>query len=114
MASTGYQETAANGDRFMVLEKGVATKWCRNARVPDHGVRSLLAARRNERGSRYREDSGRRDPLNLLRLTNRRDLAELLWRINVPISAIVLALLAIPLSFVNPRAGRLANLILAP
>jgi lipopolysaccharide export system permease protein len=49
----------------------------------------------------------------LLRSSNRRDQAELLWRINVPISAIVLALLAIPLSFVNPRAGRSANLILA-
>ena len=39
--------------------------------------------------------------------------AELLWRLGVPISAIVLALLAIPLSFVNPRAGRSANMLLA-
>ena len=39
--------------------------------------------------------------------------AELLWRISVPLSAIVLALLAIPLSFVNPRAGRSANMLLA-
>ena len=39
--------------------------------------------------------------------------AELLWRISVPISAIVMALLAIPLSFVNPRAGRSANMLLA-
>src|SRR5919202_1066250 len=34
---------------------------------------------------------------------------ELLWRIGIPISALVLALLAIPMSFVNPRAGRSAN-----
>ena len=39
--------------------------------------------------------------------------AELMWRLSVPISAVVLALLAIPLSFVNPRAGRSANLLLA-
>ena len=39
--------------------------------------------------------------------------AELLWRVGVPLSAIVLAVLAIPLSFVNPRAGRSANLLLA-
>ena len=32
---------------------------------------------------------------------------------NIPLSAVVLALLAIPLSFVNPRAGRSANLLLA-
>ena len=39
--------------------------------------------------------------------------AELLWRISVPVSAVILALLAIPLSFVNPRAGRSANMLLA-
>jgi lipopolysaccharide export system permease protein len=38
---------------------------------------------------------------------------ELLWRIGVPLSALILALLAIPLSFVNPRAGRSINLIFA-
>jgi lipopolysaccharide export system permease protein len=31
----------------------------------------------------------------------------------LPLSALVLALLAIPLSFVNPRAGRSLNLVLA-
>ena len=31
----------------------------------------------------------------------------------MPLSALVLALLAIPMSFVNPRAGRSVNLLLA-
>ncbi|HRE16905.1 MAG TPA: LptF/LptG family permease, partial [Rhodocyclaceae bacterium] len=39
--------------------------------------------------------------------------AELLWRIGAPLSAVVLALLAIPLSFVNPRAGRSINMLIA-
>ncbi|MEO8166486.1 MAG: LptF/LptG family permease, partial [Betaproteobacteria bacterium] len=39
--------------------------------------------------------------------------AELVWRIGLPISALVLSLLAIPMSFVNPRAGRSLNLMLA-
>jgi lipopolysaccharide export system permease protein len=39
--------------------------------------------------------------------------AELLYRISAPISCLVLMLLAIPLGFVNPRAGSSANLILA-
>jgi lipopolysaccharide export system permease protein len=34
-------------------------------------------------------------------------------RISTPLLALMLALLAIPLSFVNPRAGRTNNLILA-
>ena len=39
--------------------------------------------------------------------------SEVLWRFGLPLSGIVLSLLAIPLSFVNPRAGRSLNLILA-
>jgi len=35
------------------------------------------------------------------------------WRLGLPISAGVLALMAIPLSYVNPRAGRSLNLILS-
>jgi lipopolysaccharide export system permease protein len=38
---------------------------------------------------------------------------ELLWRIGMPLSALILALLAIPLSYVNPRAGRSYNLVFA-
>jgi lipopolysaccharide export system permease protein len=38
---------------------------------------------------------------------------ELLWRIGLPVSALILCLLAIPLSFVNPRAGRSANMLIA-
>jgi len=44
---------------------------------------------------------------------NRFTNAELLYRISAPISCVVLMLLAIPLGFVNPRAGSSANLILA-
>jgi lipopolysaccharide export system permease protein len=39
--------------------------------------------------------------------------AELLWRVASPIMCVLLMLLAIPLGFVNPRAGSSANLILA-
>ena len=42
-----------------------------------------------------------------------RHLGELSWRIGVPVSALLLALLAMPLAYVNPRAGRSANLIIA-
>ena len=39
--------------------------------------------------------------------------AELFWRLSVPISALVLTLLAVPLSYVNPRMGRSFNLLAA-
>jgi lipopolysaccharide export system permease protein len=38
---------------------------------------------------------------------------ELIWRLGVPLVAMMLALLAVPLAFVNPRVGRSANLIAA-
>jgi lipopolysaccharide export system permease protein len=41
------------------------------------------------------------------------NLSELEWRVGLPISATILALLAIPLGYVNQRAGRSLNLILA-
>ena len=42
-----------------------------------------------------------------------RNKAELAWRAFLPISSIVLVFLAIPLSFINPRSGRSANIIIA-
>jgi lipopolysaccharide export system permease protein len=49
----------------------------------------------------------------LLNTPTPRHLAELHWRISLPVSAIILALLAVPLAAFNPRAGRSINLVLA-
>src|SRR3989304_8064985 len=51
--------------------------------------------------------------LDLLREPTPPNLAELSWRLGLPAAALILSLLAIPLSFVNPRAGRSMNLVLA-
>jgi lipopolysaccharide export system permease protein len=51
--------------------------------------------------------------LSLLDEPNKTNLAELHRRIGVPITALVLSLLAIPLAYVNPRVGRSANIIAA-
>jgi len=39
--------------------------------------------------------------------------AELQGRIAIPISALILVILAIPLSFVDPRSGRSGNMVMA-
>ena len=49
----------------------------------------------------------------LLVADGRIERAELFWRMSVPILALVLTLLAIPLAYVNPRMGRSFNLIAA-
>lgn len=40
-------------------------------------------------------------------------MGEVLWRVSLPLSALTLGLLAIPLAFVNPRGGRSLNQIFA-
>lgn len=40
-------------------------------------------------------------------------LAELMWRISLPIATLLLIFLAIPMSFINPRTGRSFNLMIA-
>jgi len=51
--------------------------------------------------------------LELLKSDSTRYKAELYWRLSLPISALLLVFLAIPLSFINPRSGRSVNIILA-
>ena len=55
--------------------------------------------------------------LQLLLLQNKVNqkqyMAELMWRISLPISAMILILLAISMSFINPRVGRSMNIISA-
>ena len=80
-------------------------------RVLEYG---RYAVRIETKESRGIERTPRNTPtLELMAIDQPAYRAELMWRLSVPISAVVLALLAIPLSFVNPRAGRSANLLLA-
>lgn len=114
MAATGHQEIAENGDRFMVLENGRRYEiepGSPEFRIMEYARYAIRLETKEARGIE-------RTPRNMQTLELiERDApvyrAELLWRLSVPISAVVLALLAIPLSFVNPRAGRSANMLLA-
>jgi lipopolysaccharide export system permease protein len=114
VSDTGYQEFAPNGDRFVVLESGKR-----------YEIEPGTAAFRVMEFERYkvRVEDGKATPSDpypnqltlpeLFALDNNPARGELLGRIGMPISAIILALLAIPMSYVNPRAGRSANLLIA-
>lgn len=54
-----------------------------------------------------------RPTLDLLQGTHPREKSELAWRLSMPISVIILAFLAVPLSYFNPRSGHTYNLIFA-
>lgn len=50
---------------------------------------------------------------SLIESPNPSNMAELLWRVSLPVMCFLQMLLAIPLGFVNPRRGRTLNLMIA-
>lgn len=114
MANSGHQETAENGDRFVVLERG--RRYEVEPGTPQFKVMEFerYRVRIEDAETEPAERSARGLPiLELVQDASNKARGELLWRIGMPVSALVLALLAIPLSYVNPRAGRSANMLIA-
>jgi len=114
MSERGYTETAPNGDRFLVLLTGR-----RYEGVPGEADFRVMEYERyatriqTKEGDEPETTQKSQSTLGLIENPTRANLGELLWRIGMPVSALILALLAIPLSFVNPRAGRSVNLLFA-
>ena len=113
-AAQGRQQTMPNGDRFLVLENGrryEGTPGQADYRVMQFARYSVRVETRESHGV---EETPKSLPLwDLMKTPTLPNLGELLWRLGIPLAALNLALLAIPLSFVNPRAGRTNNLIFA-
>jgi lipopolysaccharide export system permease protein len=114
MSSRGHTEYAPNGDRFLVLESGR-----RYEGVTGEADFRLMEYERyatriqTKEGDEPEATHKSLSTLGLIENPTRRNMGELLWRIGIPVSALILAFLAIPLSFVNPRAGRSVNLLFA-
>lgn len=114
VAAEGYTETTPIGDRFLVLTDG--RRYEGTAGTSDYRATDFKRywIRIEEQEARSVERSSKTTQFSrLLRNPTVDNLAEVVWRVGIPLSALVLALLAIPLSFVNPRAGRANNLLLA-
>ena len=112
VARQGLQEIAPNGDKFIVLLNG--TRYEGTPGQLDYKIVEFERyAMRVETVESKKKAPNPKAFSTLYLLENRTswNLSELNWRIGLPISALILALLAIPLSFVNPRAGRSLNLI---
>jgi len=115
VAARGLQETAENGDRFLVLLHG--RRYEGEPGSTEYKVYEFerYAMRIETVESRAPEAPSAKSvsTLDLLHDPTPPKLAELSWRLGLPAAALILSLLAIPLSFVNPRAGRSMNLVLA-
>lgn len=114
VAHRGFLETSGNGDRFLVLLNG--RRYEGTPGTSDYKISAFerYAMRIEASEAKSSKPSAKSLPtMDLLDDPTPVNLSHLVWRISLPLSALILALLAIPLSFVNPRAGRAANLVLA-
>lgn len=114
VAKEGFQETAPNGDRFLVMLNGR-----RYEGIPGQADFKIVeferyAMRIEPAELRQERPNFKAYPtLYLLQNPTSWHISELEWRIGLPLSALILALLAIPLSYVNTRTGRSFNMIIA-
>jgi lipopolysaccharide export system permease protein len=114
VARSGYLEEAPNGDRFIVLKDGRRYEG-------QPGTAEFRSAEFERFARRIEPAEVRAAPLSskamptgfLVASSGALERSELFWRFSVPISAFLLVLLAVPLSYVNPRMGRSFNLITA-
>lgn len=114
VAQQGKVETRENGDRFLALQNGR-----RYEGTPGAGDYKIVQFERYS----FRLEPGKADELDnsprsrssqaLLQDPTPRNQAELSMRLSYPISALILAVMAIPLSFYNPRAGRSLSILFA-
>jgi lipopolysaccharide export system permease protein len=114
VARSGRLEEKPNGDRFIVLEDGrryEGKPGTADFRTAEFGH---LGRRIEPAEARELPESLRAVPTTTLMIgAGATERAELFRRVSVPISAFLLVLLAIPLSYVNPRMGRSLNLFTA-
>lgn len=115
VAAQGVVQVQDDGQRYLVLEQGR-----RYEGLPGQAQYRLMDFERYA----IRLDAKPLEPLAQTRTRDRPtaqlwqersdwSMAELLWRLGLPAVTLTLALLAIPLGYINPRVGRSSNLIIA-
>ena len=115
VSKTGRIERQENGDDFLIMNNG--RRYEGTAGRPDYRIMEFerYGVKIESRSPDFSGDDSARikSTMDLITENTPRAKGELVWRIGLMLSVIALAVLAIPLSFVNARAGRSANLIVA-
>ncbi len=114
VASEGHRERAKNGDNFIVMENG--RRYQGKPNTPEFSVTTFdeYAIRMEPNEVIKKPPSAKSSSsMTLIEDKSNANIAELEWRFAFPISALILAVFAIPLSAIDPRAGKTANFILA-
>ncbi len=114
VAEKGFQQIAPNGDKFVVLQNG--RRYQGTPGSLDFRIVEFDRMSQRIEVKEARVDAPRTKELPTMTLINEptpERIAELHWRIALPLAALILSLMAIPLSFVNPRSGTSVNLVFA-
>ncbi len=130
VAKQGRINTAGDGDRYLALqqgrryqlpklstEAGAATATTSSGKAPQIGLMQyeqyevLLAE--SAAKSKNAVPIKQQTTLELMGNTDKLSRGELLWRFGTPLMGLLLALLAVPLSYFNPRSGKSAPLVIA-
>jgi len=115
VAAKGHRETMPNRDNFLIMEKGRRYEGAPGTAEFSSTTFERYAIRLESK------EAKEKPPIviqaipseTLLKEHNATNDAEIQGRIATPISALILVLLAIPLSFVDPRSGRSGNMMMA-
>ena len=110
-----YQDKSA--DRYVILENGHRVKRITATSGPnEYELASFERYGIRMTGNEIKDDpleERAKETMALLKEATPSGLGQVFYRISVPLAGIALALLAIPLAYVNPRLGRSINLIIA-
>jgi len=115
VAKSARQASFPNGDKFIILENGHRY----DIHEKSYTLKDMAFA---EYGTRVETDLSSALPNNrfdgtstydLMKIGSPQSLGDIVTRIGLMLMLLVLSLLAIPLSFVDPRAGRSAGMIMA-
>ena len=113
-SAEGYLRSDEEGRRFVVLDKG--RRYDGKPGTPEYRVMEFerYEVLVEQKQAITQQARVRALPTEmLLASADKRSLGELVGRFGMPLVALLLALMAIPLSFVNPRAGRANNMLVA-
>jgi lipopolysaccharide export system permease protein len=112
VAEKGHQEVRPNGSRFLILENGY--RYDGNPGAADYRVIKYDTYGAMLPKPEISEEITDREAIPTSELIGNpapRSVAELQWRISLPLSVFIVTLMAIPLSRVNPRQGRYLKLL---
>jgi len=114
VAHRGQVQAMPGGDRFLVLEHGYRYEGVPGAADFRVGSFASYAVRIQPQDIAAKSEKPRMRPVSALFANpTPENMAEWMQRVGVPASALILCLLAVPLSYVNPRSGRSLNVLFA-